>query len=89
MQLMLIVNIWKWCRICEGSLYPVSVLTASVPGVPVRIEVGARELKNGVGFLKRRDNNAKSTVPVADLAAHVPKLLEQIQVTKYVCDSIT
>jgi len=48
-------------------------------GVPVRIEVGARELKNGVGFLKRRDNNAKSTVPVADLATHVPKLLEQIQ----------
>lgn len=48
-------------------------------GVPLRIEVGAREFKNASAFLKRRDNNAKSTVPIADLAAHVPKFLEQIQ----------
>jgi len=48
-------------------------------GVPLRIEVGARELENGVAFLKRRDNNAASKVPIADLGTHVPVLLEQIQ----------
>jgi len=48
-------------------------------GVPLRIEVGPKELKNGVAYLKRRDNNASSTVPVADLATHVPELLETIQ----------
>ena len=49
-------------------------------GVPLRIEVGQREVENGVAFLKRRDNNAASKVPIADLGAHVPVLLEQIQV---------
>ncbi|MCX6569763.1 MAG: His/Gly/Thr/Pro-type tRNA ligase C-terminal domain-containing protein, partial [Candidatus Aminicenantes bacterium] len=48
-------------------------------GVPLRIEIGPRDVKAGQAVLVRRDTKAKETVPLASLAARVPALLEEIQ----------
>jgi len=48
-------------------------------GVPVRVEVGNRELEAGVVTLVRRDTREKVQAPRAGLAAQVATLLEDIQ----------
>ena len=53
-------------------------------GVPVRIELGAKDLEAGVATLVRRDkekgaDGGKVTVPIADVAAHLRTLLVDIQ----------
>ena len=48
-------------------------------GVPLRIEIGPRDVKAGQAVLVRRDTKAKEIVPLASLAARVPVLLESIQ----------
>jgi prolyl-tRNA synthetase len=48
-------------------------------GVPIRITLGARDLKNGVVELARRDTKEKASLPLAGLAAHIVVLLEEIQ----------
>jgi prolyl-tRNA synthetase len=50
-------------------------------GVPVRIEVGARDLANGEVTVARRDSGAKANESVDAVAALVPGLLEEIQAT--------
>jgi len=49
-------------------------------GVPVRIEVGPRDLAEGNVTLVRRDLGEKQPVPVGEAVARVPALLEQVQV---------
>ncbi|MGH9276341.1 MAG: proline--tRNA ligase [Acidimicrobiales bacterium] len=48
-------------------------------GVPVRIEVGPRDLAEGHVTLGRRDTGEKIQVGVGEVAARVPALLDQIQ----------
>jgi prolyl-tRNA synthetase len=48
-------------------------------GVPVRIEVGPRDLAEGQVTLVRRDSGDKVQVPVGEVAGRVPGLLEEIQ----------
>jgi prolyl-tRNA synthetase len=48
-------------------------------GVPVRIEIGPRDLKQQQVVLVRRDTKAKSFVKEIDVEAEVAKLLEEIQ----------
>jgi prolyl-tRNA synthetase len=48
-------------------------------GVPVRIEVGPRDLENGTAMLVRRIAGGKEPVAADSLAAVVPQLLEQDQ----------
>ena len=48
-------------------------------GVPLRIEIGPRDVKAGQAVLVRRDTKAKETVPLASLGARVPALLDEIQ----------
>ncbi len=48
-------------------------------GVPLRIEIGPRDVKAGQAVLVRRDTKAKEGVPLASLAARVPRLLDDIQ----------
>ena len=50
-------------------------------GVPVRVEVGPRDLKAGKVTIARRDNGNKSEVPLADAVASCDKLLDEIQQT--------
>ena len=49
-------------------------------GVPLRLELGPRDMEGGVAMLARRDNGGKQSCAWGELAAAVPQLLEQIQV---------
>src|SRR6266566_2710591 len=48
-------------------------------GVPVRMEVGPRDVKNESVMLVRRDNRAKESVKVEALQTRLPELLEEVQ----------
>jgi prolyl-tRNA synthetase len=50
-----------------------------IKGVPVRIEVGPRDLADGLVTLVRRDSGEKLQVPVGEVAGRVPELLRTIQ----------
>ncbi len=48
-------------------------------GVPVRIEVGPRDLEEGKVVVVRRDNGEKISMAREELAVYLPRLLEDIQ----------
>ena len=48
-------------------------------GVPLRMEIGPRDVEAGAVTLVRRDSRAKEQVAAGDLAARVPALLEEVQ----------
>ncbi len=48
-------------------------------GVPVRIEIGPRDIENGVAVLVRRDNGEKEVVEISKLNERIGELLEDIQ----------
>ena len=52
-------------------------------GVPVRIEMGPRDIENGVAIVVRRDTLEKETVELANLENRVEELLEDIQKSMY------
>jgi prolyl-tRNA synthetase len=55
------------------------VVEWELKGVPVRVEIGPRDLDAGQATLARRDETAKSTVQLVDVATEVVQTLEQIQ----------
>ncbi|MDQ1446179.1 MAG: prolyl-tRNA synthetase [Acidimicrobiaceae bacterium] len=52
-------------------------------GVPVRVEVGPRDLAEGSVTLVRRDNGSKEAVPVAETARRVAEALAAVQAGLY------
>ncbi len=48
-------------------------------GVPVRVEVGPRDLAQGLVTVVRRDTGDKEQVPLAEAAARVAALVERVQ----------
>ncbi len=48
-------------------------------GVPVRLEIGPRDVQNNSVVLVRRDNRAKEPVSVDALETRLPELLEEVQ----------
>jgi prolyl-tRNA synthetase len=52
---------------------------AELKGIPLRLEFGPKDMANGVVSYARRDGGDKGTIPLAELAAQVPALLETIQ----------
>jgi prolyl-tRNA synthetase len=48
-------------------------------GVPVRMEVGPRDVQNNSVMLIRRDNRAKESVAIGALETRLPVLLEEVQ----------
>ena len=48
-------------------------------GVPVRLEIGPRDIENGVATYMRRDTLEKGTLPLDNLAEGLKKLLDEIQ----------
>ncbi|MDY3618537.1 proline--tRNA ligase [Agathobaculum sp.] len=48
-------------------------------GVPLRLEVGPRDIEQGQCVLVRRDNREKTIVKFEELGETIPKLLEDIQ----------
>jgi prolyl-tRNA synthetase len=52
-------------------------------GVPVRMEIGPRDVQNNSVMLVRRDNRVKESVPVDGLETRLPTLLEEVQHALY------
>jgi prolyl-tRNA synthetase len=50
-----------------------------IKGVPVRIEVGPRDLAAGNVTVARRDTDEKQPVAITDLVARIPALLDEVQ----------
>jgi prolyl-tRNA synthetase len=48
-------------------------------GVPVRVELGPRDLESGVATLVRRDSGAKEQVPLSGLRAEIERLVRDMQ----------
>ncbi|DBA82977.1 TPA: hypothetical protein ACH3X1_006755 [Trebouxia sp. C0004] len=48
-------------------------------GVPIRLELGPKDMENKTVMLARRDTGVKQSVAWDDVAARIPELLEQIQ----------
>ncbi|MDE3156320.1 MAG: proline--tRNA ligase [Acidobacteriota bacterium] len=48
-------------------------------GVPLRLEIGPRDVENGQVVLVRRDTREKTPTPMAELATRVPALLDDLQ----------
>jgi prolyl-tRNA synthetase len=46
-------------------------------GVPLRIELGARDIDAGVALLANRLSEGKTQIPLGDIAQQVPELLEK------------
>lgn len=48
-------------------------------GVPLRIELGPKDIEKSVVTYSRRDSPGKNELPIADLETKIPELLETIQ----------
>ena len=48
-------------------------------GVPLRIEIGPRDVKNNQAVLVRRDNGGKETASLETLEQNIPRILQNIQ----------
>ena len=48
-------------------------------GVPLRLEIGPKDIEKAQVFSARRDTREKAAIPLADLATRVPALLAEIQ----------
>ncbi len=54
-----------------------------VKGVPIRVEIGPRDLEDGTCVVARRDTSEKVTMELSELFTAIPKLLEEIQENMY------
>jgi prolyl-tRNA synthetase len=52
-------------------------------GVPLRLEIGPKDLEKGQVFSARRDTREKAPITFAELGTRVPALLEEIQQALY------
>ncbi len=52
-------------------------------GVPLRVEIGPRDIENGVATCSRRDTLQKFTLPLDDLARSATQLMDAIQQDMY------
>ena len=52
-------------------------------GVPVRIEIGPRDIENGVVTVVRRDTLEKFTMPIQGIGENLVKLMADIHQTMY------
>ncbi|MGI6118534.1 MAG: proline--tRNA ligase [Bilifractor sp.] len=48
-------------------------------GIPIRVEIGPRDVEKGQAVLVRRDTREKTVVSIRDLPSVIPDLLEDIQ----------
>ncbi|HEX5068893.1 MAG TPA: proline--tRNA ligase [Vicinamibacterales bacterium] len=48
-------------------------------GVPLRLEIGPKDLEKSQVFSARRDTREKAAIPLADITTRVPELLAEIQ----------
>lgn len=50
-----------------------------IRGIPLRIEIGPKDIEAGTAVVVRRDTREKIPVPIPELAAQIPEILETMQ----------
>jgi prolyl-tRNA synthetase len=48
-------------------------------GVPLRVEIGPKDIENGSCMAVRRDNREKTSVSLSELETEIPRLLDAVQ----------
>ena len=66
-----------------GASFGRRVTHWEIKGVPIRVEVGPRDLAEGVVALVRRDTSEKASISPDAVATSVPGILEQMQSQMY------
>lgn len=56
-------------------------------GVPVRLEIGPRDVANDQVTLVRRDTHEKQAISITDLAGRIPEILDDIQANLFAAAS--
>jgi prolyl-tRNA synthetase len=64
---------------CNGVVLSTRTFV-TVQGVPIRLELGSKDMEKKSAMVARRDTGAKEAIMLTDVAARVPALLEEIQV---------
>ena len=54
------------------------VQRVGVKGIPLRVEIGPRDLASNTVVLVRRDTGAKQSMPMDSIAGSVAKILDEI-----------
>lgn len=70
---------WKFNQYELKVPPPRYLYSVDVQGVPIRIEIGPKDIAKGEYIAVRRDTGAKQTLPLSDLATSIPTLLKTIQ----------
>ncbi|MBW2998031.1 proline--tRNA ligase, partial [Candidatus Woesearchaeota archaeon] len=52
-------------------------------GIPIRIEIGPRDLENNQVVIARRDNGEKETIAIDELSKKIPTIIENMQKEMY------
>ncbi|KAG8774938.1 hypothetical protein FRC15_000900, partial [Serendipita sp. 397] len=52
-------------------------------GVPIRLEIGPKDIQKSQTVAVRRDNGVKATLSLSDITTSIPKLLDTIQADMY------
>ena len=52
-------------------------------GIPIRIEIGPKDLENNQAIVVRRDNGEKSKVKLNDVPKEIPKIFESIEMNLF------
>lgn len=52
-------------------------------GIPIRIEIGPKDVEKEEAVIVRRDTNKKETIKIRDLKSKIPKILEDIQTSLF------
>ncbi len=52
-------------------------------GVPIRLEIGPKDIENGQCVLVRRDNREKTFVKLEDLETEIPRLMKELEQNIY------
>ncbi len=71
----------------RGGTFGRRVTDWELKGVPLRVEVGPRDLAEGKATLVRRDTGEKLTVSLADVAPTAQRLVEEIHAAMFACSA--
>jgi len=52
-------------------------------GIPLRIEIGPKDIANKAVIVARRDNGKKESIKIADLKRKIPEILDDIQISLF------
>lgn len=54
-----------------------------IKGIPLRVEIGPKDIEAGHGVVVRRDTREKITVAIDEIAERIPEIMEQMQKDMY------